>query len=541
MRSIRWRLVLSFVFLTLLTVSVLGAFTYALVKQNIEEQEIEFLRSNAEAVARQALPLLQPQVQQSALEELASTTSFLGNVRVKILDDRGQVLVDTGPPTEIDRFMWIQNSDGEFLTEPFDSLLEPFILPVPLPDGNETPSVSERQPLVEGFPPEIRYRFIRRAPMPWGNRVIFEDDPLRTANDMTFRSDIVFTLPIVEDDNLLGFVELLDGPNLGTDILRNFSRAFLMAATGSVLLAVVVVLVMARRLTTPLISLTNTVSQMEGGDLAARAPDYGKDEIGLLARQFNQMATRLETSFADLAAERDTLRRFIADASHELRTPITALKNFNELLQGKAADDSEARVEFLAESETQLDRLDWITTNLLSISRLESGLTPLVVEIFDVSELLSAIVSPFKIRAEAKGINFEVILPEPPFKIFVDRALIELAVHNLLDNAIKFTPTGGHVKLGASRVEDTVHLWVHDNGDGIDHEDLPHIFERFYRSRKTTVEGSGLGLAMVESVVLAHEGKISVESELGTGSNFLIELPYEVKSSEEDSPSGNTN
>ena len=252
------------------------------------------------------------------------------------------------------------------------------------------------------------------------------------------------------------------------------------------------------------------------------------------------MANRLETSFADLANERDTLRRFIADASHELRTPITALKNFNELLQGVAADDSEARVEFLAESENQLDRLDWITTNLLSISRLESGLTPLVVEKFDVSELLSAIVSPFKIRAEAKGIMFEVILLEPPFKISVDRALIELAVHNLLDNAIKFTPAGGHVKLGASRVEDTVHLWVRDNGDGIDHEDLPHIFERFYRSRKTTVEGSGLGLAMVESVVLALGGKVRVESELGTGSNFVIELPHEVKASEEDSPSGST-
>jgi signal transduction histidine kinase len=116
-----------------------------------------------------------------------------------------------------------------------------------------------------------------------------------------------------------------------------------------------------------------------------------------------------------------------------------------------------------------------------------------------------------------------------------------LALNNLLDNAIKFTPSGGHVKLGCSQIEDNARLWVRDNGDGIDHEDLPLIFERFYRGQKTSIEGSGLGLAMVESVVHAHGGKISVESELGKGSNFVIELPHEIKSSEEDRPIRSTN
>ncbi|MER3514529.1 MAG: two-component sensor histidine kinase, partial [Chloroflexota bacterium] len=109
------------------------------------------------------------------------------------------------------------------------------------------------------------------------------------------------------------------------------------------------------------------------GDLSTRAPVHGEDEIGQLARQFNQMAAHLEASFAQLSAERDALRRFIADASHELRTPITALQNFLDLVQGPAAEDPAARSEFLAESQKQVSRLEWITQNLLDLSRLEAG------------------------------------------------------------------------------------------------------------------------------------------------------------------------
>jgi signal transduction histidine kinase len=336
---------------------------------------------------------------------------------------------------------------------------------------------------------------------------------------------------IGEADAPLGHVEISGAPDLGGEALATARRAFLLAAGGAMLLAVIVGLVVSQRLSTPLRELTTVADRMSSGDLSTRAPVHGRDEIGQLAGQLNQMAGRLEASFAELAGERDALRRFIADASHELRTPITALKSFNDLLQGAAADDPAARTEFLTESQAQLDRLEWVTRNLLDLSRLDAGLATLEKANHDVGELIEASASAFKALSQERDVAFSVEPPAPPLELYCDRARMDLALSNLLDNAFKFTPIGGQVAIGAEQRGEVVRLWVRDSGPGIEPTELPHIFERFYRGQHSSAEGSGLGLAIVQSIAQAHDGQATVESKPGAGSLFLIELPQNPASS----------
>jgi signal transduction histidine kinase len=333
------------------------------------------------------------------------------------------------------------------------------------------------------------------------------------------------TVPIRAEGDLVGYVEIGGGPDLSMSALRTAGRAFGLAALGAMALAVALGLAVSQGVSAPVRELTAAADQMSAGDLSARAPVRGRDEIGQLAGQFNQMAARLEASFGELARERDALRRFIADASHELRTPITALKSFNDLLQGAAADDPAAQAEFLAESQAQIERLEWITRNLLDLSRLDTGLAILDRAEHDVGELVEGALSAFESVARERGIELALHVPERRASLYCDRARIEMALINLVDNALKFTPAGGRVQVGARQMQGGMRLWVRDTGAGIDPQDQAHVFERFYRGRNARSEGSGLGLAIVQSIVQVHGGRVWVESQPGVGSRFVIELP----------------
>jgi len=535
--SIRWRLVLSHVLLALLVVSLVGALTLSLIGRYVDRQERAQLTSNAEAIARQAWPLIWPTVRQTELRELARTSSFLGNARVRILDARQHVLADARPSAGGDEYVWILPSTESSAQVAGDSLL-PFVLAMlPTGQGSIPYTADGRSVLFEQLPPDTTFTRVRRWDSLWGSRFVFYTVPEATSNavpldqEAPLRSERTILAAIGTQGRPQGYVEISSGPSFGTQALRAARQALLMSGGGAMLVAVVMGLLVSQRLSAPLRALTAAAGQMSGGDLSARAPARGRGEMGQLARQFNHMAERLEASFAELSAERDTLRRFIADASHELRTPITALRNFAELLQGAAADDPETRAEFLAESQAQIERLGWMTANLLDLSRLDAGLVSLDLDDCSASELIESAAGPFVPLAQERELALTTRLPDEPLAVRCDRTRIVLALSNLLDNAVKAVSPGGQVEIGAERDGHAIRLWVRDTGCGIDPADLPHLFERFYRGRgdrserQGSASGLGLGLAIVNSIAQAHGGRVYVESTVGAGSLFTIELP----------------
>ena len=222
----------------------------------------------------------------------------------------------------------------------------------------------------------------------------------------------------------------------------------------------------------------------------------------------------------------DTRRDFIANVSHELRTPLTSIKSVVETLQSGALDDRAIAQDFLARADAEVDRLVQMVTELLELSRLESGQAPLAREPVDVGRMLEQAVERMRPQAERIGLDLSLeVAPALP-SIVGDAQRLEQATVNLLDNAIKFTPEGGSVRVSARLVDGGVQVEVEDTGSGISGEKLPRIFERFYKvDRSRGDRGTGLGLAVVKHTVEAHGGTISARSREGHGSTFTFTLP----------------
>lgn len=518
-RTIRGWLIGGYLALSVVAVGMSGLLTLGLLRAYSLRQERALLQANAEVIARQARMWMEPAPWPEGLSRLAYAAAFLGNARVRILDARNQVLADSGPLVREGMALWAV--PGPSATPGVGDPNTGSSLYLPGPLGHPEPP--------SGLP-GMRWMRIRQSRSPWGSRFHFETFPgLRWPEGPVEegRPSQVLTVraPIGEPEAPLGYVEVQAGIEPSAEILGAAIRAFTAAGLAAALLAGLLGLAMGEALSRPIRRLAQAAVQMGEGNLGIRAPEAGPLELRHLAVELNRMAERLQGTFAALARERDALRHFITDASHQLRTPLTALRTFLELLQGPAAEDPEARAAFLAESQAQVDRLTWITHNLLDLSRLEAGLISLDLAPHALDDLLRAAVSLFREGAARKGITLSLDLPPEPVEGVWDRWRLEMALANLLDNAVKFTPPGGRIVIGARLEGPRVRIWVEDNGPGIDPEDLPHIFERFYRGRNAPAEGSGLGLAIVRWIAEAHGGQVAVHSQPGQGSRFELILP----------------
>ena len=319
----------------------------------------------------------------------------------------------------------------------------------------------------------------------------------------------------------------------------------LLAAVGIVALgiAIIVAAAVAHRFTTPLRRLTEASRSLAEGDFTQRIdPEdvrVGSSELTELAEQFNAMAQQLEESVSTIRRDRDRSRDFLADVSHELRTPIAALLTFNELLKDQAGADPAARAEFLESSRVQLERLDWLAQNLLELSKLDSGLVLLDLRPDDLRAAVESAVEQAQPAARRRKIALQLTLPDAPLRVRHDPQRIGQVVTNLVGNAIKFTPPGGRVEVSVAANGDGARIDVTDTGTGIDANELPRIFDRFYRGSRANEargSGSGLGLAIVRSIVDMHRGTIAVDSQLGVGSRFTVLLPRDPRTDEAPPP-----
>lgn len=291
--------------------------------------------------------------------------------------------------------------------------------------------------------------------------------------------------------------------------------------------AVVFGVVAARRVTAPIHRLRGVAGRVAQGELDERATASGVLEVDELAAQFNVMADRLSGTLRMLEADRDRLREFVADVSHELRTPIAALRLYTELQRDGQIDEA-TRAEFLQRSTEQIGRLEWLSTNLLDLSRIDAGIFPLDMREGDLRDPIQAVVQALSEDALARGIGLESLVPAGPVELRFDRERIVQLLTNLIGNALKFTPRGGSVSVRLDEGPDHVTIEVRDTGPGIPADELPRVFERFYRGTNTgeaRASGSGLGLAIVRSIVEMHGGEIDLTSVVGEGTAFRITLP----------------
>ena len=222
---------------------------------------------------------------------------------------------------------------------------------------------------------------------------------------------------------------------------------------------------------------------------------------------------------------------FVANVSHELKTPLTSIKGFVETLKAGAIEDHETSIRFLNIIEDEADRLNRLITDILSLSELETKKTKQQFALINTSNKIIEIVSMLQNQAAKKKISLQTIIAADVSKLKGDPDQFKQMMINLIDNAVKYTPEGGAVEVSAYNLESNVVIRIKDNGIGIPKEHVPRLFERFYRvdkARSRNVGGTGLGLAIVKHIVMQFEGKIDVQSEIGKGTEFVLSIPIKA-------------
>jgi two-component system phosphate regulon sensor histidine kinase PhoR len=295
---------------------------------------------------------------------------------------------------------------------------------------------------------------------------------------------------------------------------------------------------MARTISKRLGTIMSHAGELARGNFRARLHDSGGNEFGQLERTLNETAGNLQNTVEQLQREHSELEKlervrkdFVINVSHELRTPLASIQGYTETLMDGAIDDAENNMRFLGIIRHNAERLARLTSDLLTLSRIEQKRQNFEFDMHDVNLLLHDSLQLVGPIAGKKSITLiEESAPQGTL-VCCDNEAVSQILSNLLDNAIKYTPVSGSITVGARRLDDRlVEVFVRDSGIGIPAEDLPRLFERFYRvdkARSRELGGTGLGLSIVKHLVIAHNGTTRVESESGRGTTFFFTLPVD--------------
>jgi signal transduction histidine kinase len=529
MKSIRLQLPLTYAAIALLTALALGALMLLRLNDYYSQRELDTMSQNAKAIQMALQPLDLAAMPAAELQANVDSFAFMARSRVRIYTPGGALLADSG---EFDA----QDSAMRFATLPFAAAAQGDVIffqgaaggQMQVEPSGVSGSVIGTGPSASEVTPEAGVSLNASRPA-----VVYMTTQGQSSTLPVFTSFVASGPVSLEEENgerSLHAVELplgssaaklvvSGGPAFGRQIVASVAQAWALAGLLAVALAGVTGWWVSQRITRPVLQLALATDRMAAGELSARVGELSGREFGALGRAFNQMAGRVESTI-------QALRRFAADAAHELKTPLTALHTDLELAEGE--HDPARLAGLLQRARAQVGQLDRLTSGLLDLSRLETGTLEMAMDRLDVSALARQLCERYAARAEQAGQEFDLDLPDGPVYINGSPARLELALGNLLENALKFTPAGGQVRLVLAQAEPgrRVVLAVEDSGMGVPQADLPLVFERFHRGRNAAgYPGSGLGLAIVRAVAEAHGGTAAVENLTAGGARFSIQLP----------------
>ena len=462
--SIRWKILLTFLVIIGVSFAITAALLTGLVSSTLYQQRTRQASLSAERLALSAAPFFAAAQMEPLQESLALSASEQGG-RILLLSPDGKVQLDTF------------------------SLLEGARVALPELDRVLAGSQSHAFGVYPAGEDSEEYAAVCVA------RMTFDGQSIGV---------LLLSTPVTELRQAIVTME--------QRLLTVFA-----AVAGA---AIVAALIFSFTLTRPVKALTSTIRRMGKGDLSARAHIRTSGELKELADSYNAMAEKIENFDRSRS-------QFVSNASHELKTPLTAMKLLLECLIEQPGMPDEMRMEFMQDMNHEIDRLSGIITDLLTLTQMDSRDDTLHLSEIDLSALTEETLHTLSPVADKAGLTI-VSAIAPGVRLNGDATKLASVIYNLTDNAIKYTPEGGEVRVSLSGRGKTVTLTVTDNGIGIPPEEQAHIFDRFYRvdkARSRATGGTGLGLSIVRQMVQLHGGQITLASEPGRGSTFTVTLP----------------